>query len=72
MEFIDMMQERLDTREREWTQAHQVAEARRLGAINQPGFRATVDAWLVRAGRGAQHRQERRAVRCTHNEQITS
>lgn len=67
-----MMIERLENRERELARDRQSAEAKRLGATAGLGLRARVDAWLIRAGSGAQRRQEQRSVSCTQNHQVTS
>jgi|GEM_PF-3654411 len=59
MEYIDLVRERLETRERELAALRLASEARRLG-LNPRGPLAAIDRFIIRAGEGASARQARR------------
>ncbi len=60
MEFETMVQERIESLEREVAEGRQLAEAKRVGAIQLSGPRVWVDTWLIRASKGAERRQAKR------------
>lgn len=60
MEYEGLIQERMDSWERERTDAHLFAEAKRLGVIQTTGPRDWFDSWLIKASRGAEQRQAKR------------
>ena len=60
MDYLDFVQERLETREQELKKMRLVSEARRLGAVAPQGPFASLDALIIRASKGAKARQARR------------
>lgn len=60
MEYEGLIQERMDSWERERVGAQRFAEAKRLGVIQSAGPREWLDSWLIKAGRGAKRRQAKR------------
>lgn len=59
MEYVDLVQERIQTRDRELAQMRRANEARRLG-LGTPGPFAQFDSLLIRVAKGASRRQARR------------
>lgn len=59
MEYLELVQERNETRERELAQLRLAGEARRLGFAPR-GPLAALDHLIIRAGEGATARQARR------------
>ena len=68
MEYEGLIQERMDSWERQRTDAQLIAEAKRLGAIQTTGPREWIDSWLIKASRGAERRQAKRIG--THREPV--
>ena len=60
MEYEGLIQERMDSWERERTDAQLFAEAKRLGVVQTTGPRDWLDSWLITAGRSAKRRQAKR------------
>ena len=64
MEYVDIFQERIETREREMAAFRRENEARRLG-FTLPGPFAQFDGLLIRVAKGASRRQARRDYNAT-------